>query len=105
MEWSSQQVAEPSRTDSSDVLRNDLPLPSKKVPDYLLWSIANTCCCVFVFGLVALEFSKRVRKYRQAGEITKANKFSTCALTFNIISTVAGLAVWGALYLCPKCRC
>ena len=81
----------------SNVPRSDLPRPSKRIHDYLLWSVLNLCFGVCFLGIIAIACSAQVRKYRGAGNISKANKFSTCTLIANIVATVAELALWGFL--------
>ena len=57
---------------------------------YLWWSILNAICCSFLFGSVALFFSKQTLNEYSLGHYEKAQQNSRKSLLFNILATVLG---------------
>jgi len=63
----------------------------QNVPDYLLWSIGNFFL-FFVFGIICIILSVRVREHKLTHDYETTLKISKRALTMNIFSTVVGIA-------------
>lgn len=62
----------------------------RNIPDYLLWSIGNFFL-FFVFGIVCLILSVRVREAKREEDYHRAQKFSHRTLFVNILTTIVGL--------------
>ena len=60
------------------------------IPDYLLWSIGNFFL-FFVFGIVCIILSVRVREHKRTLNYDQTLKISKRTLAMNIFSTVIGI--------------
>ena len=62
------------------------------MPDtYLVWAIVVTLCCCLVGGVVALIYSSKVTSLYNQGDYAGAQKASSTALTWIIVSAVIGV--------------
>ncbi|CAF0932074.1 unnamed protein product [Rotaria sordida] len=61
------------------------------IPDYLLWSIGNFFL-FFVFGIICIILSVRVREHKRTHDYDKTLKISKRTLVMNIFSTISGIA-------------
>ena len=61
------------------------------IPDYLLWSIGNFFL-FFLFGIVCIILSIRVREHKRQNDYESTLKISQRTLITNICTTIVGLA-------------
>ncbi|CAF2088172.1 unnamed protein product [Rotaria magnacalcarata] len=81
---------------ASEAVHNNLKLTQQErdvmnIPDYLLWSIGNFFL-FFVFGIICIILSVRVREHKRTLDYEQTLKISKRALVLNIFSTIAGIA-------------
>ena len=60
------------------------------IPDYLLWSIGNFFL-FFVFGIICIILSVRVREYKRNNDYDTTLKISQRTLIMNIFTTIIGI--------------
>jgi len=61
------------------------------IPDYFLWSIGNFFL-FFIFGIICLILSVRVREYKRNENFATAVKLSQRTFVMNIVTTIFGVA-------------
>jgi hypothetical protein len=61
------------------------------IPDYFVWSIFNTLCCLWPIGLVATIISVITKRKKTNGDFQGARSASTCAAAMNILATLGGI--------------
>lgn len=61
---------------------------------YLGWSIAAAVVCFLPIGLVAVWYGSRVMVFTQAGNMAAAQRASTLARRWLIVTVVVGLLAW-----------
>lgn len=60
------------------------------IPDYLFWSIGNFFL-LFIFGIICIILSVRVREHRRQKNYATTLKISHRTLLMNIITTIVGI--------------
>ena len=60
------------------------------IPDYLFWSICNFFL-FFIFGIICIILSVRVREHRRQKNYATTLKISHRTLLMNIITTIVGI--------------
>jgi heme/copper-type cytochrome/quinol oxidase subunit 2 len=60
------------------------------IPDYLLWSIGNFFL-FFVFGIICIILSVRVREHKRTKDYDTTLKMSKRTLIMNIFTTIIGI--------------
>ncbi|MDR2065263.1 MAG: CD225/dispanin family protein [Prevotellaceae bacterium] len=73
--------------------RSDSPSPQKMPPNYLWQAIVVTILCCWPFGIPAIVNASRVQKRFLEGDYAGAEKASSNAKTWSIVSLVSGLVV------------
>jgi hypothetical protein len=86
-----------SNTDyyESEIAHANLKLSQNKrdllnIPDYLLWSIGNFFL-FFVFGIICIILSIRVREHKRKNDYDTTLKISQRTLVMNICTTIIGI--------------
>jgi hypothetical protein len=87
----------PSNTDyyASEMAHANLKYSQNKrdlsnIPDYLLWSIGNFIL-FFVFGIICIILSIRVREHKRRNDYDTSIKLSQRTLIVNILTSVVGI--------------
>lgn len=67
------------------------------VPDYTIWSVVSLLCCCLPLGIAALVASSTAQDEQRAGNMEAARSCSATALVLNILATIGGLCIFGAV--------
>lgn len=88
----------PSTTDSKShrFQTIDQQREIRNIPDYLFWSIGNFCL-FFLFGILCLILSVRVRELKRNEDYSRAKKFSHRTFFVNILTSFVGLTFFVTL--------
>lgn len=62
-------------------------------PNYLAWAIVVTICCCQVFGIIAIVYAAQVSPAYYRGDYERAEKMSSNAALWIILSIVTGLII------------
>lgn len=68
-------------------------VPSRVIPNYLVWAILVTLFCCVPSGIVSIVYSAQVNSKLAAGDIAGAERASKTARTWIIVSVSVGLVV------------
>jgi heme/copper-type cytochrome/quinol oxidase subunit 2 len=80
---------------ASELAHNNIKLSQNKrdlnnIPDYLFWSIGNFFL-FFVFGIICIILSVRVREHKRNNDYDTTLKISQRTLIVNIFTTIIGI--------------
>jgi hypothetical protein len=76
--------------------------PTAKTVDYLntIWSVINTCCCLWPLGLIALIISICTLRMRRRGDNKGAKIAGISTAVINVLATIGGILLI-ILYFMP----
>ena len=75
------------------------PLPSQKIPNYLVQSILVTLCCCLPAGIVAIVFAAQVDGKVALGDLETARRYSRQAYLWSWISFGSVFAIYAVVAL------
>ena len=66
-----------------------------KTADYLntIWSVFNTCCCLWPVGILALVISILTLRKRRRGDHKGAKIFGISTAVLNLLATIGGIVL------------
>ena len=73
---------------------NALSNQTKKIKDYIQWSVFNTFCCCLCLGIAAFVFSIKTRNSQLNQESnSESERFSKVAFKLNLTATIMGFII------------
>jgi hypothetical protein len=87
------QAPQPDRT--AQPARTAQPQSRPAIQTYMIPAVLVTLLCFLPTGIAALVFASQVTAKLNSGDVAGAEKASSSARTWVIVSVVAGVVVWG----------